>query len=186
MLRWGVASEQVGGQYVCAHWRTGDWDVPMSASILLSSVAKVLASERREAGGADGAADGADGAGEGGASSRDSRESRVPRDSRGGGSRTVAVYLASDASDAQRALVARNLTLLPPISCKPPATGPWCQREGDWEEWEYDAVEDAILEQLVCAHAWVFIGTRGSTFSEAIVEERARRGFALASNYLVP
>jgi hypothetical protein len=32
----------------------------------------------------------------------------------------------------------------------------------------------------------VFVGTRGSTFSEAIVEERTRRGEPLGSNYLVP
>ena len=59
-------------------------------------------------------------------------------------------------------------------------------REDGWEAWEEDAVQLAILDQLTCAHADVFVGTRLSTFSEAIVEERLRLGKPLPSNFLVP
>ena len=75
-----------------------------------------------------------------------------------------------------------------------------------------DSILNAILEQLVCAKVRteeegeegegegdgeeeetnvmgkgvVFIGTRRSTFTETIVEERVRNGFSTGSNYLVP
>ena len=59
-------------------------------------------------------------------------------------------------------------------------------REPEWMAHESDSVETAVLEQLVCARSCGFIGTRGSTFSEVIVEERIRRGWPIDSNFLVP
>jgi hypothetical protein len=59
-------------------------------------------------------------------------------------------------------------------------------REEDWMDYEWDSVEAAVLEQLVCARSSVFIGTRGSTFSEVIVEERIRQGWSIDSNFLIP
>lgn len=59
-------------------------------------------------------------------------------------------------------------------------------REDSWMPHEHDSVEAAFLEQLVCAKSRLFVGTRGSTFSEVIVHERVRGGWPLDTNYLVP
>jgi hypothetical protein len=200
---------------VCGHWRVGDWSYPMSPETLVDSVKAAVEIFARDFG--------------------------------GGGHVRWAVFLASDATDAQVAEVAAAL----PLVHVAPSDTPWRRsraasvreggggerdggggegekereaggeggesggggdkgrayggrggetsevpessrawasalREEEWEEWEEDAVQHAILDQLVCSQADVFVGTRLSTFSEAIVEERIRLNKPLASNFLVP
>jgi hypothetical protein len=203
---------------VCGHWRVGDWSYPLSPETLVDSVKAAVEIFARDFG--------------------------------GGSHVRWAVFLASDATDAQLAEVAAALPLVyvtssdtpwrrsPAASVREgggggggerdggggeggkerdgeggqgrerggsgdkggayggggggtaevPASRTWASalREEEWEEWEEDAVQHAILDQLVCSQADVFVGTRLSTFSEAIVEERIRLNKPLASNFLVP
>ena len=173
----GVAED--GVMTVCAHWRVGDWSFPMAADTLVASVGgAVRIALGGEAGGA--------GAG---------RRRWATRDT------SVTLLLASDASEEQRAAVGQELVveaedgggtleLQVPVevidSRQVVREGGGALREDGWEAWEEDAVQLAILDQLTCAHADVFVGTRLSTFSEAIVEERLRLGKPLPSNFLVP
>ncbi|EKX55367.1 hypothetical protein GUITHDRAFT_99149 [Guillardia theta CCMP2712] len=108
------------------------------------------------------------------------------------------LFLASDATEEQRELVAEKLPLLDFGDGMRSVTRRLIEEEapelvatGEEEEQETagereDSILNAILEQLVCAKGVVFIGTRRSTFTETIVEERVRNGFLTGSNYLVP
>ena len=169
----GDGGPENGVMTVCAHWRVGDWSFPMAADTLVASVGGAV---RIALGGEEG---------------------RRPAAVRS----RWALLLASDASEEQRAAVGQELLveaedsdgtieLQMPVevidSRQVVREGGGTLREDGWEAWEEDAVQLAILDQLTCAHADVFVGTRLSTFSEAIVEERLRLGKPLPSNFLVP
>mmetsp|Transcript_6044 Transcript_6044/g.9639 ORF Transcript_6044/g.9639 Transcript_6044/m.9639 type:complete len:169 (+) Transcript_6044:100-606(+) len=100
----------------------------------------------------------------------------------------IRLFLATDATPHERTLVSKEFATM---SACPEVEGgcslsKFASKEDLWNPWEFDSVEGAILEQLVCAQASIFVGTRLSTFSETIVQERLRIGFPIESNFLLP